>query len=67
MKKWKRYQQEIADLFMALGCKAATENSVQGARAKHCLDVWVIFSHFGIDQPPYRGAVCPLSGDFHSD
>ncbi len=48
MKKWKRYQQTIADLFRSLGCNAEIERSIQGARARHEIDVWVTFSHFGI-------------------
>ncbi len=49
MKRWKRYQQEVANLFTTQGCQAEIEKRVQGARAKHWIDVWVTFSHFGID------------------
>lgn len=47
---WQAFQQEIAEFFRQLGCNAEVEAKVQGARAKHEVDVWVTFSRFGLTQ-----------------
>lgn len=48
MKEWEKYQQDIADLFRNLGCKADVDQSVKGARGTHKIDVWVTFSRYGM-------------------
>jgi hypothetical protein len=45
---WSGYQEKTADLFRRLGCTAETSAIVDGARARHAVDVWVTFEHFGI-------------------
>ena len=47
---WRSYQKEAARFFRELGCIVETDASVQGARARHDIDVWVRFAHFGIQQ-----------------
>lgn len=44
---WKEYQKATADVFNGLGCVAEVNKTVQGARAKHKFDVWVVFNKFG--------------------
>lgn len=44
---WRKYEEETADLFKGLGCSAKVDKLVQGARAKHKVDVWVEFNKFG--------------------
>jgi len=50
MENWKTYQKEVAQLFKELGCIVEIEAAVQGARARHEIDVWVRFARFGIQQ-----------------
>jgi hypothetical protein len=50
MAEWKRYQEETAKLFRELGCEVEIDVEVQGARAKHAVDVSVRFSRFGLKQ-----------------
>ena len=45
---WRDYQEKVAVLFRNLGCIAETDLAVQGARAKHNIDVWVTFNQFGL-------------------
>jgi len=46
---WSVYQEKAADLFLRLGCTAESNALVDGARARHAVDVWVTFGHFGIN------------------
>lgn len=46
---WKQYQEQTAKFFRTLGCEAAVEVTVKGARAKHTIDVWVRFNKFGLE------------------
>lgn len=48
MTLWRNYQEQVAALFRDLGCSAEVEASVQGARATHDVDVWVVFERFGL-------------------
>ncbi len=50
MEGWKLYQEEAAQFFRELGCIVETSASIQGARARHDIDVWVRFARFGIRQ-----------------
>lgn len=45
---WREYQEAVADLFRSLGCEVETNETVQGARAEHDIDVWVTFRRFGL-------------------
>lgn len=45
---WQEYQKTVAKLFRRLGCFAKINATVEGTRAKHKIDVWVIFRKFGI-------------------
>lgn len=44
---WRKHQETTAELFRSLGCSAEVDKLVVGARAKHKIDVWVVFSRFG--------------------
>ncbi|MBW1925404.1 MAG: restriction endonuclease [Deltaproteobacteria bacterium] len=46
---WREYQKHIAIFFRKLGCDAEVEAKVDGARAKHMIDVWVRFKKFGLE------------------
>ncbi|HWX23330.1 MAG TPA: restriction endonuclease [Candidatus Binatia bacterium] len=46
---WQDYQSEAASFFRNLGLGARVNHKVSGARATHTVDVWVTFSHFGIE------------------
>lgn len=46
---WKQYQDHVAQVFRNLGCDVTVEAAVQGARAKHKIDVLVRFKKFGIE------------------
>lgn len=46
---WLEYQENVADVFRRLGCKASVEESVNGARGTHSIDVLVTFDVFGIE------------------
>lgn len=50
MVSWRSYQEEAARFFRELGCIVETDASIQGARARHAIDVWVRFARFGIQQ-----------------
>lgn len=45
---WRTYQEETANVFRALGCKALVEEKLKGARGEHDIDVLVTFEKFGI-------------------
>jgi hypothetical protein len=47
-KSWQAYQEEAARFFHSLGFDANVEAPVQGARAKHKVDVLVEFEHAGV-------------------
>ena len=47
---WWAYQKKVAHLFLQLGCLAEVEAPVEGARATHKIDVWVVFKRFGLEQ-----------------
>ncbi len=44
---WRTYQEETAELFKRLGCSAEVDKLIQGVRAEHRIDVWVVFTKFG--------------------
>jgi hypothetical protein len=46
---WKKFQATTADLFKSLGCSAEVDEIIEGARAKHKIDVWVTFIKFGFE------------------
>ncbi len=46
---WRKYQEEVADLFRRQGCTVDVEKKIQGVRAKHEIDVHVTFSRSGIE------------------
>ncbi len=46
---WKKFQAVTADLFKGLGCSAEIDEVVEGARARHKIDVWVTFIKFGLE------------------
>lgn len=46
---WKKYEEQTAELFRSLGCHVEVGATVKGARAKHKIDVWVVFTRFGIE------------------
>ena len=50
MEDWREYQDTAARLFEELGCIVETDAAVQGARARHDIDVWVRFARFGVQQ-----------------
>ncbi|SOB96992.1 restriction endonuclease [Thalassospira xiamenensis] len=41
MKPWRKYQEDVRDLFIALGLGAETDYSVEGVRTSHDIDVFV--------------------------
>jgi hypothetical protein len=45
---WAKYQEQVAALFRAERCDVLVEASVDGARAKHKVDVRVVFDKYGI-------------------
>jgi hypothetical protein len=46
---WKNYENLTAELFRNLGCQVEFGPTVDGARARHKIDVLVKFSRFGIE------------------
>ena len=46
---WKKYEQQAAEFFRSLGCHVEIGATIKGARAKHKIDVWVVFTRFGIE------------------
>jgi hypothetical protein len=40
MQAWQAYQAEAAELFRSLGCKVEVDATVEGARARHLVDVF---------------------------
>ncbi|MFS2201996.1 restriction endonuclease [Pseudomonas sp. Pseusp3] len=49
MKDWKKYQEDAADYFRALGMDAFTDTAVRGARSSHDVDVLVTSHYLGFD------------------
>ncbi len=45
---WRRYQDDVAELFRSLGLLVSTEAEVEGARARHRIDVLVTFELWGV-------------------
>lgn len=45
---WRNYQKEAAVFFRSLGFEAKVEESIEGARGKHNIDVWVSGEVHGI-------------------
>jgi hypothetical protein len=45
---WQQYQDEAAAFFRDLGFTATVDETIQGVRARHRIDVWVVFQQFGI-------------------
>lgn len=54
MKVWKQYQEEAASFFRSLGFNSKVEQTVQGVRGKHVIDVWVTGEIYGI---PFKWVV----------
>ena len=48
MKNWQKYQEEAAKFFRTLGLSSVIEAKVDGARSKHCVDVYVQGNLHGI-------------------
>lgn len=49
MSKWRQYQIEVAEFFRALGLSASVDETVEGVRTKHDIDVLVVSRHAGIE------------------
>lgn len=49
MLDWQVLQEDVAKLFMDLGCSATVNAKIQGARGLHAIDVWIEIKKFGID------------------
>jgi restriction system protein len=47
--QWKCYQEEGAAFFRSLGLQAEVEQTIEGARASHAVDVFVSGRMHGID------------------
>ena len=48
MVDWRHYQDEVARLFKQFGYEVETDLSIQGARSRHAVDVWIRFNRFGV-------------------
>lgn len=46
---WKSYEEQTAQFFRSLGCHVELGATIEGARGKHKIDVWVGFTRFGIE------------------
>jgi Restriction endonuclease len=46
---WKNYEEQTAEFFRSLSCRVGLGATIKGARAKHKIDVWVVFTRFGIE------------------
>ena len=46
---WREYQEEVAAYFRRQGCTIEVEARVQGARAEHRIDVYVLFARLGVE------------------
>ncbi len=46
---WRDYQEAVAAIFRELGCTAAVNARITGARGKHLIDVYVTFRHHGVE------------------
>jgi restriction system protein len=49
MPDWNDYQEEVADFFRGIGLEAATNETVEGIRTSHDIDVAVRTNHVGLD------------------
>lgn len=49
MKPWKKYQEDAAAYFRSLGLEALTDETIEGVRTKHAIDVLVKSHHVGFD------------------
>lgn len=49
MKPWKKYQEDAAAFFRSLGLEALTDETVEGVRTKHDIDLLVKSHHVGFD------------------
>lgn len=49
MKPWKKYQEDAATYFRSLGLEALTDETIEGVRTKHDIDVLVKSHHVGFD------------------
>jgi|GEM_PF-3398971 len=47
--EWRRYQKDVENLFKSMAFETFEEKIVVGARARHKIDVWVIFKLLGIE------------------
>ena len=48
MNNWRKFQDQVADIFSALGAEVFVEQKVQGARGTHKSDVLVQFFQYGL-------------------
>ena len=46
---WRNYEQQTAEFFRRLSCDVELGVVIKGARTKHKIDVWVVFTRFGIE------------------
>lgn len=46
---WKNYEEQTAEFFRSLNCHVGLGATIEGARGKHKIDVWVGFTRFGIE------------------
>ena len=46
---WREFQEETAQIFLAAGCSAEVDATVNGVRGRHKVDVYVTFKKYGID------------------
>ena len=49
MPDWNDYQEEVADFFRSIGLEAATNETIEGVRTSHDIDVVVRTNHVGFD------------------
>jgi hypothetical protein len=48
-KGWRHYQVEVRDFLRTLDLNAETDVEIEGVRARHRIDIWVIFERHGLD------------------
>ena len=48
LRPWQQYQEQVAEVFRAASCDATPDALIEGMRAKHKVDVQVIFKRHGI-------------------
>lgn len=49
MKPWNKYQEDVAAYFRSLGLEALTDETIEGVRTKHDIDILVKSHHVGFD------------------